>query len=170
MPRPPRTASAKRQAFNVLGIDPGTQRIGYGIVRCEGSRVELLDAGILTIREKGQGALSETKRDIDRLIKKFKPQCMALEKIFFTKNQKTAIAVAHARGVIVLAALEAGLTVHEYTPSEVKRAVAGYGSADKKAVAKMVRFILKEPSLSVIDDASDALALALLGARERKTR
>jgi crossover junction endodeoxyribonuclease RuvC len=152
--------------MTILGIDPGTQRIGYGLVRCEGQRVKLVEAGILAIREKGQGALSEAKHGVDRLITTFKPGALALEKVFFTKNQKTAMAVAQARGVIMLAALEAGLPVHEYTPSEVKRAVAGHGGADKKAVAKMVRLTLREPTLSVIDDASDALALAILGARE----
>ena len=147
-----------------LGIDPGTRRIGYGIVRNERGVLTLITAGILKIESADDpGALVETKHEIDALIKKYKPSAVAIEKLFFAKNQKTALAVAQARGVILLAACEQKVLIKEYTPNEVKLGVTGYGSADKKAVLKMVQLILHEQSLKIIDDASDALALAILG-------
>ena len=92
---------------------------------------------------------------------------MALEKLYVTRNQKTAMHVAEARGVIVLEALEHGLAIAEYTPSEIKAGVTGFGAADKTAVAKMVRLTLREPELRLIDDAMDALATAIMGALTR---
>ena len=91
---------------------------------------------------------------------------LGIEKLFFAKNQKTAMAVAQARGAILLAAEEAGLTIKEYAPNEVKLGIAGYGFADKKAILKMVRLMLKKPDLAVIDDASDALALAIMACND----
>ncbi len=154
--------------MNFLGIDPGTQRIGYGVVKTEGSSICLVDAGILPIRNKREGAaLLEAKRGVDALLKKYKPQSVGVETLFFSKNQKTAIAVAQARGVILLSAEERGVPVREYGPNQVKLGIAGYGSADKKAVLKMVRLILHENDLEVIDDASDALALAIIASGDR---
>jgi crossover junction endodeoxyribonuclease RuvC len=92
---------------------------------------------------------------------------VAIEKLFFAKNQKTAIAVAQSRGVVLLATKEQGIRIKEYTPNEVKLGVTGYGFADKKAVLKMVRLILNKGDLKVIDDASDALALAIFAAGDR---
>jgi crossover junction endodeoxyribonuclease RuvC len=112
-------------------------------------------------------ALYEAKRDTDRLIKKYTPDIMGIEKLYFVKNQKTAIAVAQARGVILLSARERGIPVKEYAPNEVKLGIAGYGFADKKAVLKMVRLILGKHDLKIIDDASDALAIAIVAAGER---
>jgi len=148
-----------------LGIDPGTRRIGYGIVRNgEQNSIEFVAAGILKIHSADDpSALVETKRGMDALIKKYKPEAIAIEKLFFAKNQKTALAVAQARGVILLAARERRVPIQEYTPNEVKSAIAGYGHADKQAILKMVRLTLGKPDLKVIDDASDALALAILG-------
>jgi crossover junction endodeoxyribonuclease RuvC len=146
-----------------LGIDPGTRRIGYGIIRTERNEASFVAAGILTIKSADDpGALVETKNEIDSLIKQYKPEAIAIEKLFFVKNQKTGIAVAQARGVIVLAAKERAIPIQEYTPNEVKAGITGYGFADKKAMLKMVRMILKKNDLKVIDDASDALALAIL--------
>jgi crossover junction endodeoxyribonuclease RuvC len=151
-----------------LGIDPGSRRIGYGVVKCDGSALTLVAAGILEIKTADDvSALEETKKGVDALIKKHKPDVMAIEKLFFAKNTKTALAVAQARGVILLATKERGVRIKEYTPNEVKSGVAGYGFADKKAVLKMVRLILNKPDLAVIDDASDALALAILSTGER---
>lgn len=147
-----------------LGIDPGTRRIGYGIVRGEKNEVEFVAAGILKIVSSDDaGALLETKRGMDALIKKYKPDKVGVEKLFFAKNQKTAIAVAQARGVILLAIQENQISLREYAPNEVKLGIAGYGFADKKAMLKMVQMILGKKDLKVIDDASDALALAILG-------
>jgi crossover junction endodeoxyribonuclease RuvC len=151
-----------------LGIDPGTRRIGYGVVDCTGSDTVFVSAGILTITAtEDVPALEEIKKGIDALIKKHRPDVMAIEKLFFAKNTKTALAVAQARGVILLATKERGIRIKEYTPNEVKSGIAGYGFADKKAVLKMVRLILKKQDLKVIDDASDALALAILSTGDR---
>jgi crossover junction endodeoxyribonuclease RuvC len=146
-----------------LGIDPGSRRIGYGIVDRNGNDFTFLAAGILKIKSVDDtGALAETKLELDTIIKKYHPEIVGVEKIYFAKNQKTAIAVAQARGVILLSITEHRLPLREYTPNEVKLGVTGYGSADKIAVQKMVRLTLKKNDLKVIDDASDALALAIM--------
>jgi crossover junction endodeoxyribonuclease RuvC len=151
-----------------IGIDPGTRRVGFGVILQEGTEAIFVEAGILPIRSSDEpGALREIKQALDALIKKHAPDVLAVEKLYFAKNQKTALAVAQARGVILLVAREQKLRIREYAPNEVKAGVTGYGSADKKAVLKMVRLILKKPELSVIDDASDALALAIMAANER---
>lgn len=151
-----------------LGIDPGSRRIGYGVVESNGPAVTFVTAGILTITSTDDvPALEEIKKGIDTLIKKHQPAVVAVEKLFFAKNTKTALAVAQARGVILLATKECGVRIKEYTPNEVKLGVTGYGFADKKAVLKMVRLILNKKDLAVIDDASDALALAILSTGDR---
>jgi len=151
-----------------LGIDPGSRRIGYGVVECDGPDVTFVAAGILAVTSTDDiSALEETKKGVDALIKKYQPDVMAIEKLFFAKNTKTALAVAQARGVILLATKERGVRIKEYTPNEVKSGVAGYGFADKKAILKMVRLILHKQDLKVIDDASDALALAILSTGDR---
>jgi crossover junction endodeoxyribonuclease RuvC len=151
-----------------LGIDPGTRRVGYGVILQERNEAIFVEAGIMPIKSKDDvGALEDLKRGLDKLIQKHEPDVLAIEKLYFAKNQKTALAVAQARGVILLAAREHGLRIREYSPNEVKMGVTGYGAADKKAVLKMVRLILKKPGLALIDDASDALALAIMAAGER---
>jgi crossover junction endodeoxyribonuclease RuvC len=153
-----------------LGIDPGTRRVGYGIVSCDayGHDATFVDAGLLTIAAtEDADAFEEIRAGIDKLIETYRPDTVAVEKLFFAKNTKTAIAVAQARGVILLAIKARGVCIKEYTPNEVKLGVAGYGAADKKAVLKMVRLILRKPDLAVIDDASDALALAILSTGDR---
>lgn len=151
-----------------LGIDPGTRRVGYGVVECSGSSPKFITAGILAIAAKDDvPALEEIKRGIDALISEHKPDVVAIERLFFAKNTKTALAVAQARGVILLAVKERGIRMREYTPNEMKSGVTGYGFADKKAVLKMVRLILGKQDLKVIDDASDALALAILSTGDR---
>lgn len=151
-----------------LGIDPGTRRIGYGLVKMEGGATTLIAAGILKIESADDvSAIVETKKEMDKLLKKYKPNVMAVEKIYFAKNEKTALAVAQARGVVLLAGAEHRVKIKEYTPNEVKLGITGYGLADKKAVLKMVRLILREDGLRVIDDASDALALAILSTGDR---
>jgi crossover junction endodeoxyribonuclease RuvC len=152
-----------------LGIDPGSRRIGYGIVeKKKDNIVRFVAAGILKIKSTDDiGALAETKKGASALMKKYKPDILGIEKLFFAKNQKTAMAVAQARGVLLLAAYEAGVPVEEYTPNEIKLGVTGYGSADKTAVLKMVRLILGKHELKMIDDASDALAGAIMAANER---
>ncbi len=145
----------------ILGIDPGTQRIGYGVIDGTRNAPKFVAADILNIEEKGAAALAETAKEIRALIQKHKPEVVAIEKLFFGKNHKTAMAVAQARGVIVNTVLELGVRVEECAPNEVKLGISGYGFADKKAMFKMVKLILKEPDLDIIDDASDALAIAI---------
>lgn len=149
----------------IIGIDPGTTRVGYGLIKKDCGRTSLISAGILKVKS-GEKILFEIKNGLDKIIKKFKPDVMAIEKLYFVKNRKTAIRVAEARGVIILAALEGRLKIKEYNPNEIKSGITGYGFADKKAVLKMVKLILEEPRLNVVDDASDALALAILCASD----
>ena len=147
----------------VLGIDPGTRRVGFGVISCAGKNPSYIDAGLISpIASAPSAALSEMKTHIDILLEKYTPDLLALEKIFFSKNQKTAIDVAQARGVILLAAGERRIPVLELTPKEVKTGITGYGSADKRAVSKMVKVALKIPSLKVLDDVTDALAIAIV--------
>ena len=153
-----------------LGIDPGTKRIGYGVVCKNGDTIVFVAAGLLNIKSLDDiGALAETKRGVDGLIKKYNPDVVGIEKLYFAKNQKTAIAVAQARGVILLSLNEKKMPIKEYSPNEVKLSVAGYGFADKKAVLKMVRLILGKHDLKVIDDASDALAMAIVAVGDLRT-
>ena len=130
--------------------------------------ITFIDAGLLTIQKKTDSdALHETKKQIDGLIARFEPETLSIEKLYFMKNQKTAMQVAQARGVIISAATERGLDILEFGPNEIKLGITGYGLSDKKAVLKMVRLILNEPRLDVIDDASDALAAAITACRKR---
>lgn len=151
----------------VLGIDPGTKRVGYGLVQKNGSRLACLEAGILSVSSSAPHlALREIKLGLSGLIKKYSPDMLAIERLFFSKNKKTALTVAEARGVILVSAAEFGLPIKEYAPNAVKLGVAGYGKADKKAVWKMVCLTLQLRG-NILDDASDALALAILGCGEK---
>src|ERR1700761_2527366 len=115
-----------------LGIDPGTRRVGYGVILQEGHEAIFVEAGILPITSTDDvGALQEIKTALDGIIRKHKPDVLAIEKLYFAKNQKTALAVAQARGVILLGARERGIRIREYAPNEVKSGVTGYGAADK---------------------------------------
>lgn len=152
----------------ILGIDPGIKRIGYGLVETNRGGIKFIDAGLLKIKSaKPVDALQETGRQISVLIKRFRPQVLAIEKIYFAKNQKTGIQVAEARGVVIATAIERGLAVQEFGPNEIKAGITGYGLADKKAVLKMVKLLLNKPDIDIIDDASDALAVAILSTGRR---
>ncbi len=149
-----------------MGIDPGTRRVGYGIIKKERGELRFVRAGLLKIKSREEyGALFDIKREFDRLIRLWRPSVLAIEKIYFSKNQKTGLQVAEARGVILLAAVEHGLLIREYAPNEVKLGLTGYGFADKKAVVKMVGLLLQKPGFKIIDDASDALALAIIASQ-----
>jgi crossover junction endodeoxyribonuclease RuvC len=148
----------------VLGIDPGTATTGFGLVRLreDGSLESVAYGTILT--PSGMPAhqrLSMLFHQLSELLLLHRPDSCAVEKLFFQSNVKTAIAVGQARGVVLLAISEAGLELAEYTPNEVKQAVAGYGSAGKKQVQEMVRVLLGLPGIPRPDDASDALAIAI---------
>ncbi|MFA4905897.1 MAG: crossover junction endodeoxyribonuclease RuvC [Candidatus Margulisiibacteriota bacterium] len=149
--------------MKVLGIDPGTAILGYGLVEENGSGLRPMDFGCLRT-EKGQppaARLQQLFRGLKELLEKLKPDGVAVEKLFFSKNVKTAMAVSEARGAILLCAAEANMKVAEYSPLEVKIAVTGYGRAEKRQVQEMVKTLLKLPTLPQPDDAADALALAI---------
>jgi len=147
-----------------LGIDPGTATTGYGLVRldADGELVAVNYGVILTPKEASPSArLDLLYRDLRALLKKHKPDTSAVEKLFFQRNVSTALAVGQARGVVLLALEQAGVEIFEYTPNEVKQAVAGYGSADKRQVQEMVRTLLQLNEIPKPDDAADALAIAI---------
>lgn len=147
-----------------LGIDPGTATTGYGLVRLEsdGGLAAVAFGVIATPKESSPSArLEMLYNQMRALLKKHKPETAAVEKLFFSRNVTTAIAVGQARGVTLLALQQAGLEIFEYTPNEVKQAVAGYGSADKRQVQEMVRTLLLLDSIPKPDDAADALAIAI---------
>ena len=147
-----------------IGIDPGTAITGYGLVREEGD-------GSLTVIDYGAITTSSSKPMPERLVQLYQqlkellvlhnPQSGAVEKLFFARNVRTALTVGQARGVALLALAEAGVALAEYTPNEVKQAVAGFGGADKSQVQKMVQAILNLGEIPQPDDAADALAIAV---------
>ena len=147
-----------------LGIDPGTATTGYGLVRLmpDGELVAVSYGIISTPKEATPPARLEMLfDDLNKLLKKHKPDTAAVEKLFFSRNVTTAIAVGQARGVIMLCLQKAGIEPSEYTPNEVKQAVAGYGAADKRQVQEMVRALLQLEKIPKPDDAADALAIAI---------
>ena len=147
-----------------LGIDPGTATTGYGLVRLmpDGELVAVSYGIISTPNEATPPARLEMLFDqLNALLKEHKPDTAAVEKLFFSRNVTTAIAVGQARGVIMLCLQKAGIEPLEYTPNEVKQAVAGYGSADKRQVQEMVRALLQLDKIPKPDDAADALAIAI---------
>ncbi len=147
-----------------LGIDPGTATTGYGLVRLlpDGELVAVSFGILSTPKDATPSARLEMLfNDLNKLLKKYKPETAAVEKLFFSRNVTTAIAVGQARGVVLLALHKAGIEAFEYTPNEVKQAVAGYGSADKRQVQEMVRALLQLDSIPKPDDAADALAIAI---------
>ncbi len=148
--------------MTILGIDPGTSSIGYALLE-DGGKIRLIEAGLLLVgRGGGPEKLKKIHREMDRLIARSGPDRIAVEKLFFYKNQKTALGVAEARGVILLTAVEAGIKVYEYAPLEVKYAVSGDGRADKLQIKKMVGFLVPETkNLRAQDDVLDAAAVAL---------
>ncbi len=149
-----------------LGIDPGTALLGYGVIRGDSDPV-LVDVGVIETDSKAPmpERLVILHRETARLIKTYRPDVLAVEQLFFARNVTTAIAVGQARGVVLLAAAQAEVPVAEYSPSEVKFAVVGYGKADKHQMQEMVRIILNLDVIPKPDDAADALAVALCHAQ-----
>ena len=146
-----------------MGIDPGYAIVGYGLVRKEGNNIKPLQYGVIRT-EAGkpiEERLGEIFDDLTGLIEAFRPDSIAIEKLYFNTNEKTAINVAQARGVILLACNRAGVPVYEYTPLQVKMAVVGYGRAEKKQVQEMTRSFLRLEKIPKPDDAADALAIAV---------
>jgi len=151
----------------ILGIDPGFATVGFGVISSERGRTALIRCGAITT----PAGLPLSRRlvriaeDMETLIGQFRPAVMAVEQLFFNTNVTTGIGVAQARGVILLTAEKMGLSVFEYTPSQVKQAVVGYGKAEKRQMMEMTKKLLCMPVAPRPDDAADALAVALCHAR-----
>jgi crossover junction endodeoxyribonuclease RuvC len=162
--QPVRAADSQEYAYISIGIDPGTGTTGYGVVGLsEMGDLSLLACGVIRTppRVAMHLRLQELFNDLRDLIDEFRPQALAVEKLFFGRNVTTAITVGQARGIVLLAAAMAQLEVAEYTPAEVKQAIAGYGNADKRQVQEMVQRILDLPEIPRPDDAADGVAIAV---------
>lgn len=147
----------------ILGIDPGIAIVGYGIIECSGNHYKVLDYGCITTDSKllFPDRLKIVYDSLIDVIDKYKPDEFAIEELFFNKNVKTAIKVGQARGVEILAAINKGLPIYEYTPLQIKQAVVGYGRAEKHQVQEMVKILLNLKEIPKPDDAADALAIAI---------
>lgn len=147
----------------ILGVDPGIATVGYGMVEYVGNKFVASDYGAILTPAKTdlEGRLDTIYDELCRLISYYKAENMAVEELFFNTNVKTAIHVAHGRGVILLAGKKSGVPVFEYTPLQVKQAVVGYGRAEKQQVMAMVKMLLNLQKIPRPDDAADALAMAI---------
>ena len=149
--------------MRVLGIDPGYAIVGWGVVEYVGTRFAPVGYGAV-ITEKDtpfEQRLAEIYDGVLDICRRYKPEALSIEKLYYQHNQTTVIGVAEARGVILLAAAQAGLPIYEYTPMQVKQAVTGYGKAVKKQVQEMTRVLLHLPAVPKPDDTADALAMAI---------
>lgn len=156
----------------ILGIDPGFATIGFGVLEAAQGRQRLITCGAITTPA-GQplpARLLQIAGDMDTLLSRFCPKAMAVEELFFNSNVTTGIGVAQARGVILLSAERAGVSIFEYSPSQVKQAVVGYGKAEKRQVMEMSKRILNLKTVPKPDDAADAVAVALCHARTFTSR
>ena len=149
--------------MRIIGIDPGTGILGFGVVDAQGGKTKLVTAGVITtpahtpIDER----LEEIFDGLTDIIAETKPEVMSIEKLFFSQNVTTAISVAQARGVAMLTGRKAKLPIAEYTPQQIKQTLTGYGKADKKQVQEMVRIQLGLTEVPKPDDCADALAAAI---------
>jgi len=147
----------------IFGIDPGSERTGYGCIDAEGSRYRVVLSGAINTRPRRNfpDKLLEIHRGLTLLLADARPDCVAIESLFHAKNVHSALKLGHARGVAMLAAIEAGVPLIEYAPAEIKRAVVGYGRAEKHQVQAMVKLLLGLDELPSPHDAADALAVAI---------
>lgn len=149
--------------MRVLGFDPGTATTGYGVVEAAGNRLTHIAHGVITTPPDHHFARRlETLYDhARRLLEEFKPDAIGIEKLYFSQNVTSGISVAQARGVLALAAAQSGGPIGEFSPTEVKKAVVGYGKATKKQVQEMIRILLNLDDIPRPDDAADALGIAI---------
>jgi crossover junction endodeoxyribonuclease RuvC len=156
----------------ILGIDPGIARVGWAVIETHATEPTPVSFGCITTEkeEKPEDRLKQIHERINLLCKKFRPDCMSVEELFFATNAKTAIGVGQSRGVILLAAAQVNIPVISYTPLAVKRTITGDGRADKKQVASMVVRILKLVKTPKLDDTADALAIAMTHAYSYKMK
>ena len=160
--------------FRIIGIDPGLETTGVSILDIKGSKYMPIYSGciITSKNDKMSTRLENIFNELSLLIKKFEPDCLAIEELFFSSNAKTAISVGHARGVLMLAGSINDLKIYEYTPLEIKQAVVGYGRATKKQIKYMLKIILntEDGFFPNKDDAWDAMAVSLCHANNHKFR
>jgi crossover junction endodeoxyribonuclease RuvC len=149
--------------MRILGIDPGTAILGFGVIDVQGAKVQMVDAGVIRtpIKEDDAVRLLTIYEELTDIIVANKPAIISVEKLFFARNVTTAMTVAQARGVVLLCAQQAGMQIFEYTPMQIKQAITGYGKADKKQMQEMVRVLLNLAVVPKPDDCADALAAAL---------
>ena len=149
--------------MRILGIDPGYAIVGFGVLDYAGADFKLITYGAMLTQTHTPftDRLCSIDADMQQILLQYRPDCVAVEKLYFTSNQKTAIDVAQARGILILAAAKKNIPVFEYTPLQVKMAVVGYGKAEKKQVMNMTKNILKLQQIPKPDDAADALAIAI---------
>ncbi len=145
----------------ILGIDPGTTRIGFGVIKKSGTTLKCIDYGLLMVSSSKDLLYKKVFEEIRKLTDKYKPDAAAVEKLFFFKNQRTIMSVSEVRGVILAALAISDVSIYEFTPLQVKQAVSSYGRADKKQVELMVRLILSLKEKVKPDDAADGLAIAI---------
>lgn len=152
--------------MRIIGIDPGTGILGFGVIDAVGGTTKLVTAGVVTTP--AHTPLPERLEDIyvslSEIIAETKPEIMAIEKLFFAQNVTTAMSVSHARGVAMLTGQQAGLRIEEYTPLQIKQSMTGYGRATKKQIQEMVRLQLNLREVPKPDDCADALAAAIMSA------
>ena len=156
--------------MRIIGIDPGTGILGFGVIDVINGKVKLVDAGVITTPAHTPlpDRLEEIYNGLTGIISDTKPSVMAIEKLFFAKNVTTAMSVSHARGVAMLTGKQANLQREEYTPMQIKQTITGYGKADKKQVQEMVRIQLGLTEVPKPDDCADALAAAIMCAFMRR--
>lgn len=147
----------------ILGIDPGTGILGFGVIDREGHKVSMVDAGVIRtpVHQPLPERLVTIYEELAEVLDTHQPHALSVEKLFFARNVTTAISVSHARGVVLLLGQQRAIPIFEYTPLQIKQAVTGYGKADKKQIQEMVRVILGLREVPKPDDAADALAAAL---------
>lgn len=149
--------------MRIIGIDPGYAIVGYGVLDYDKARFSVVNYGAVTTQAgtSFDQRLMEIYNDMCTVLDMFKPDCMSIEKLYFTNNKTTGIDVAQARGIILLSAVQRGIEIYEYTPLQVKQAVVGYGRAEKHQVQEMVKNILGLKEVPKPDDTADAVALAI---------
>ncbi len=149
--------------MRIIGIDPGTGILGFGVIEVSKGKAQLVDGGVIRtpVKEDDAVRLQTIYEELTDIIVASKPTEMAVEKLFFAQNVTTAMTVAQARGVVLLCGMQAGLKIAEYTPQQIKQGLTGYGKADKKQIQEMVRVILQLKEVPKPDDCADALAAAI---------
>lgn len=149
--------------MRIIGIDPGTGILGFGVIESDGHKSQIVDAGVIRtpVKEDDAVRLQTIFEELSDIITQTRPAEMAVEKLFFAQNVTTAMTVAQARGVVLLAGQQAGLSIHEYTPLQIKQSLTGYGRAEKKQMQEMVRVLLGLKDIPQPDDCADALAAAI---------